>query len=208
MTDARIVELMAIAVIVHVGVDVGMVVAQENRGRMPVVRWQMSPVPRRVPRSISRSEQVHEYRRPGIIYRPYDVVRTVDVRAAYDFHMVCGVTRHFRNHGGHILINVLVKHSLNDEHMGGAVQGLEHAQIIHISVVVEVQVGEHVLGIVQQVLEFLHRLGLGECSADSLEVEIEGYVIIRCNDAGGRSSRACTWYGDCGAVRIYPIGMR
>lgn len=46
MADVRIVELMAIAVIVHVGVDVGMVVAQEERCRMPVVRWQMPPVPR------------------------------------------------------------------------------------------------------------------------------------------------------------------
>lgn len=122
--------------------------------------------------------------------------------------MVCGVAWHLGNNGGYILIYVLVKHSLYDEYMGGAVQGLEHAQIIHISVVVEVQVGEHVLGIVQQVLELLHCLGLGECGADSLKIKIEGYVIIRCDDAGGRRSRACTRHGDCSAVRIYPIGMR
>lgn len=89
-----------------------------------------------------------------------------------------------------------------------AVQGLEHAKIIHISVAVEVQVGEHVLGIVQQVLELLYRPGLGECGADGLKVEIEGYVIIRCDDAGGRRSRVCTRYGDGSAVRISPVGVR
>lgn len=99
---------------------------------------------------------MYEYRRPGIINRLDDVVRTVDVRTAYDFHMVCGVAWHLGNNGGHILIYVLVKHSLYDEYMGGAVQGLEHAQIIHISVVVEVQVGEHVGRIVEKFLEFLY----------------------------------------------------
>lgn len=54
--------------------------------------------------------------------------------------MVGGIAWYFRNEGGYVLIDVLGKHGLYDEHVCGSIQGLEHSQIIYISVIVEVQV--------------------------------------------------------------------
>ena len=61
--------------------------------------------------------------------------------------------------------------------MRSALDGLNHAQIIDISVLIEVEVGEHVRGIVDQILEILYGGGLCESGSDCLKVEAEGDVL-------------------------------
>ena len=42
----RIIEALAVTVVVHIGAHVGLVVAEEKRGRVLVVRREVPPVPR------------------------------------------------------------------------------------------------------------------------------------------------------------------
>ena len=51
---------------------------------------------------------------------------------------------HLGNECRNILIDVGSKDGLDHEHMVQSLHGLEHAQIIHVTVAVEVEVGKHV----------------------------------------------------------------
>lgn len=97
-----------------------------------------------------------EDQRPCIEDRLDDEFRTIDIRCTDHLDMVIGVTRSLCYESRYILVNVFGEHSLDKEYMRMTFEGLEDAQIVDISVAVEVKVGEHVLGVVQQVLELLY----------------------------------------------------
>ena len=80
--------------------------------------------------------------------------------------------RHFGDHRGHILEDVVGQHGLDDKHVGIALNRLHDAQVIDIAVTVEVEVAEHIGGIVDQLLEFLHIGRLCESGANSLKIKI------------------------------------
>lgn len=79
MIYSCIMELMTITVICHECMDICMVVTQEHRCRMLVVRREMSPVPWRMPWFIRMMEQMCDDGRCGEEHWFYDIGRTIDV---------------------------------------------------------------------------------------------------------------------------------
>ncbi len=73
-------------------------------------------------------------------YRPDNIIGTVDIRRTYDFNAWCSVRRQFGNERGNILIDIGCQNSLNKEHMVIPLNGFKNPEIIHISVIVEVQI--------------------------------------------------------------------
>lgn len=69
--------------------------------------------------------------------------------------MICLDRRHFRHDRGHVLIYVGGKDGLNHENVCVALDGFHHSQIIDVTVTVEVEVAEHIRGVIYQVLELL-----------------------------------------------------
>lgn len=83
------------------------------------------------------------YQRPRVVGRSHIIVRAVDVGIAYELDML-PEDGHLGNECRNILIDVGSKDGLDHEHMVQSLHGLEHAQIIHVTVTVEVEVGKHV----------------------------------------------------------------
>lgn len=84
-----------------------------------------------------------------------DEIGAVDVRCANDLNVCSGGAVVLTHERCHILINVGSQDSLDHEHMVMTLQSLHHAEIIDVTVVVEIEVGEHVGVIVEKVLELL-----------------------------------------------------
>lgn len=86
-----------------------------------------------------------------------DVFRSVYVGCAYNLYIACLGVGHLGDDGCHVLEYVGGEHGLDHEHVVAALQGLHHAEIIDISVSVQVEVAEHVGGVIDEVLELLYR---------------------------------------------------
>ena len=155
LADRGIVHLVAITVIAHKCNHISLIMADENRCRMLVVRREMIPMPRREPRPISRYNQMRKNQRRNVIDRLYDVCRSVDIRSTYDLYPCGTYPRNLGNQSGDVLIDVMVEDGLDEEHVIVPLDGLKHAEIIHIPVPIEVQIGNHIRRVVQQVLELL-----------------------------------------------------
>lgn len=85
-----------------------------------------------------------------------DVVPSVDIGRADNLDVVVGHGRYFRNQRGDILEYVSRQYSLDKEHVSPPVNCFEYAEVIHIAVPVEVQIGKDIRGVVKQALEFLY----------------------------------------------------
>lgn len=78
-----------------------------------------------------------------------DVGRAIDVRRAYDLHVAgCADIRNFGHQRGDILIYVGSQDSLDHEDVRPSLNRLDNPQIIDVSVLIEVEVGEHIGGVV------------------------------------------------------------
>lgn len=200
MAGACVIEMMAIAVIGHEGIDVRVVVAEKYGSGMPIVGREVIPVPGGTPDGISDAHQVRVDKGPGVVDRLDDVVGAVEVGRTDDLD-TCGLDAgELGYEGGDILIDVVTEDGLDEEDVGPAFEGLEHAEVIHVSVTVEVEVGQHVAGVVEQAFELLYRIGLCEGCAYRLEVQVEGDIVVCCIDAGGGGRRVRSRHGDDGAV--------
>lgn len=81
--------------------------------------------------------------------------------------------------GCHILEDVPAKYGLDHEQIGVPVHTLFYnAQVVDVSVPVEVQVGNHVSGVVEKDLELPYIAGLCECCSYSLKVKLEAVVVV------------------------------
>lgn len=114
-----------------------------------------------------------EYHRIVYVIRLYDIVRTKDVRRTYYLYMVSASARYLGNDGRNVLEYVWSEHGLDHEDVVVALYDLHHAEIINIAVSVEVQVGDHVGGVVDGVLELGHCGCLTERSYDCLKVKVQ-----------------------------------
>ncbi len=205
----RIADRVTVLVMAHERVHIRVIVVQMNRHRTLVVRRIMVPVPGRVPRSVGRPQQMRVNRRSRDENRLYDVAVAVDVGRTYDLHMAGSVdSGNLSHYSGHILIDVGSQDCLDEEHMSVVLDHFEDSEIIHISVAVEVEVGQHVGTVVQQAFKLLHGGRLGESRAHSLQVEIQRNVL-----AGGIHARSGrdglrSGHRDGGAVRTRVDGRR
>ena len=132
-----------------------------------------------------------EHRRPCDEHRPDDVVGTVNVGGADDFDGITVVARVFRHKRRHVLIDVLGEHGLDQEDVVVAVHCLEDAQIVDISVAVEVQVGYRVRGAVEHLFELLYGGRLREERGNSLQIKMKRNVLRRRVHLCDRGCRMC-----------------
>lgn len=84
--------------------------------------------------------------------------------------------------------------------MGTAFNSLKHTKVIHIPVIVEVEVGEHIRGVIEQRLELLYRRRLCKCGGHGLKVQIQGHIVIRGKYPCGSGGHMGLRDGNHGAV--------
>ena len=185
-------ELVAVAVVAHICVHICLIMAQVQRGGMPVAGREMAPIPGRPPWRVDCKPQMDENGRCG--YHDgfdYETGAVKEFRAD-DLYVAVACDGNFRHYGCHVLIDIRCKDGLDHEHVGTVFDSFQDSQVIYITVVVQVQVGEHVRAVVQQVFELFNGGRLGECRGDCLQVQTEGDVLV-----GG-------YYPRCGGHRIGP----
>lgn len=85
-----------------------------------------------------------EDNRPGVIYRSYDVVRSVDVGGTDYLDGVIAVCRDLCHYGCHVLEHVRAECRLDDEYVIVSLHCRNYPEIVHIAVPVEVKVGNDV----------------------------------------------------------------
>lgn len=146
--------LVAIVVVSHVCANVCVVVAYVYRSVSGIVNRVVTPHIRRVPSVITVSAKVGNNQRSVVVNRLDDVVRTIEERRTDDLDMVVCDRVGLCNDCSNVLVNVYSKSSLDNENVGIALDGLDHAEIIYITVAIEVEVGDHVLAVVEEDLKF------------------------------------------------------
>lgn len=148
---------MAEAVAVHEGVDVCLIVVQVYGCVVAVVAREVTPIVRGMPGGVGcSSEEAVEYQRPCVVYGPYVVAGTVDIRRADNLHRVAVVVGNLGNEGRNVLIDILSEAGLDQEYMVVALDGLQYAEIVDISVSVKVEIGNGIGVAVEKLLELLH----------------------------------------------------
>lgn len=139
-----IMNLVAIMMVSHICADISVVVSDMYRSMSCIIYRIVSPEVRRAPWCIIVSTEVCHNHRTCIVYRFYNVVRTIDIRRSDNLYMIVCVRMGLGNDGCNILINIHGKDSLDHENVGIALDRLDHTKIIHVSILIEVKVGNHV----------------------------------------------------------------
>lgn len=173
----RIVTMMAIRALVHVGIDVRLIVVQVHRFGFRVIRWEIAIVIRRRPNGVVRMTEHIPHRRAFDKYRTNNVVIAVQI-AITDHLYIQRVCLAFSYQSSYILEYTRSQASLNEESVVIAAMGLNNAQIINPSVAVEVEVIDHVAARVEQLLKLFNRTALCEGSCHRIEVQIETRIGI------------------------------
>lgn len=75
-----------------------------------------------------------------MVVRTHYVVRAIYVRRTYYLYMICRICRSLDNQSRHILEIVVTQDSLYKKYVIIAIQGLQYAKVIYISVIIEVKV--------------------------------------------------------------------
>ena len=115
----------------------------------------ISPIPRRVPCVPSGTPKPIIDDRTIHIHRLDNIVGSVDILIADNLngHIVRLVFLHID--GGNILVDILGKDSLQDNQTFAPLTGFYYAEVIHLSVSIEVEVAESAVRIVEHHLELL-----------------------------------------------------
>lgn len=83
-----------------------------------------------------------ENQRTVVEYRPYIVVRTVKIWSADDFDVPGGQSRVLDYDCGQVLEGVVAEYCLEQEDVDIAFVGFDNSDIIHVTVIVEIEVGD------------------------------------------------------------------
>lgn len=160
--------LVAVYVVGHIGSHVCLIVVQVDGSGTPVVGGEMIPVPGGAPADVAYAAQMGQDDRPLDEDRAHDVGRAVDVRCSDNLDVVVVVAGVLHHYGGDVLIDVPGEDCLDDEDVVAALYGLKDTEVVDVAVVVQVQVGDYVGGVVDQRLEFPDGAGLCKGSGDCL----------------------------------------
>lgn len=173
----RIVTMMAIRALVHVGIDVRLIVVQVHRFGFRVIRWEIAIVIRRRPNGVVSTTEHIPQRRAFDKYRTNNVVIAVQI-AITDHLYIQRVCLAFSYQSSYILEYTRSQASLNEESVVIAAMSLNDAQIIHPTVFIEVEVVDHIAARVEQLLKLLDRTALCEGGCHRIEVQIETRIGI------------------------------
>ena len=134
------------------------------------VRRTLPCVPVRTPEPVVNNRSID-------IYRFDNVVRSVYVLIAdyLNGNIVRLIFLHIN--GCNILINILCEDGLQNDESLVAFARLYHAQVIHLTVSVEVQITERTVGVVEHRLELFQVLSL--CKQLSYNLQIESFRDVR-----------------------------
>ena len=137
----------------------------------------IAPIPRTLPCVPVRTPEPVVDNRPVHIYRFDDVVDAVHVLIAYHLyrHIVRFVFLHID--GSNVLINILCEDSLQYDEPLVALARFHYAQVVHLTVTVEVEVTERAVWVVQHRLELFQVLSL--CKQLSYNLQIESFRDVR-----------------------------
>jgi len=91
--------------------------------------------------------------RPCLVDRAYDILLAINEWRTDDLDVAVCARRVLDYEGADILVDVPSKHCLDHEDVGESVDCLHNAEIIYITVAVEVEVRDHVRRIVEKDLE-------------------------------------------------------
>ncbi len=180
----RISCYMAIMVINHIRGYILLIVCDINRSGTFVACWEIPPIIRRTPRFVINDYQAVEDIRRCHIRRLNDIFGSVYIRVTYYLYVRARNRRNFGNKGSNILIDISRQDCLDKEHVCITLHRFQYAQVIYITITVQVQVTQHIRRVIQQVLKVLHRIRLCKSSADGLQIQIEGDVLTNCRNGG------------------------
>lgn len=133
----------------------------------------------------------------GVIYRPYVAALPIQGGSTHDFDVPVGTQRILHYHSGYVFIVVVSEHSLYVEQVRAALNGLDDAQIVHISVTVEVKVAYAKGIVVKEHFELPYRRTLRKHCAHG--TQIKGPVVIIDGAVCHETSAACQQ--QCGKCR-------
>ena len=173
----RICAVMAILVIAQIGIDISLIVVQINRLRLGVIRWIIVIVIRRTPAGIARIAISVPHRRTFDKYRANNIIVAVQIAVTYNLY-IQHVRTALSHYGCYILEDARCQACLDKRCVVIALGGLNHAQVVHPTVMVEVQVVNHITARVEQLLELTCRTGLRKSCSNGVEVQIETWVGV------------------------------
>ena len=182
---------MAVMMVRHIRMYIRLIVVQINWFGLRIIRRPVVIVIRRRPRTI-RSMAVHfPHRRTFDEHRTNDVVIAIQIRISDHLH-IQSIRKPLCYEGSYVLENRGRQTSLNQQSMVRTAASLYHAQIVDPSVAVEVEIIDHILTGVDDLLELAHTACLSESSGYRIEVEIETEVLVirgNIDRCGGRHFR-------------------
>ena len=118
--------------------------------------WIISPIVWRMPTYPCCSPKPIVDHRSMNIYRLDNVVRTIDIFITYYLYRNrLGFLIFLYKDRCHILVYILRQHSLNNYQMAIVISSLDHAQIIHLAITVEIQVRECRIWVIEHLLKLL-----------------------------------------------------
>lgn len=138
----------------------------------------IAPVPRRGPAGPERVPEPVVDVRTIDINRFYHVVRAIDILITYHLrrHLTrCLIFLHIDRR--HVLEYILCQHGLDYHKMLVAVVRLNNAQIVNLTVTIQVKVGKGGIGVVEHRLEFFYILDCAEQCSHRFQVERLAYVL-------------------------------
>ena len=137
----------------------------------------ISPVPGRMPCVPCIAPEPIIDHRTIDIYGFDDIVRTIDVLVAYYLNGYLVIRIFLNIYRSHILVDIRCKNGLENHEAFVAGTGLDHTQVVHLSVTVEIQITERAVRVVQHILELFQVLSF--CKQFSYNLQIESFGDIR-----------------------------
>lgn len=158
-------------------VDMVVIHVPVPRGIKGIVRRVIAPVVGRMPSHPRRSPEPVVDDGAVEIDRLNDVVLAVQVRVAYHLDGNCSVLLALHIDGSHVLIDILCQHRLQYNQAVLALAHFDDAQIIHVSVTVEVEVVQMAFFGIEFLLKLLKVVHFSEQGGYCTEVEVLGNVL-------------------------------
>ena len=145
----------------------------------------VAPIPRTMPSVPIRTPEPVVDNRSIDIYRLDDVIGSIDIFVAYylNRHIVRFVFLYI--YGGYILVDVLCQNGLQYDKTLVSFACLYHAQVIHLTVAVQIEITERAVRVVEHRLELFQVLSLRKQL--SYDLQIESFRDVR--TVGGNGYR-------------------
>lgn len=185
-------HVVAVVVVLHERMYILLIMTEMIRSMMAVVVREVIPVVRRTPVDVFRTAEAVEQRRALVEHRLDDIARTIDVRRTNHLNIRRGKS-HLHNERSYVLIDISRQHRLDEQYVSTALQGLKHAKVVDIAVVVEVEVGDDIRTGVQYLLKLLDAIRLRKSSSNGLQIEVQTDVLRQGRhlySSGTRGARA------------------